>query len=173
MERSSIINNIKLREIRMEDAEYFALYINNRNIIKNFRDAFPQPYSVKDAIEFFTKCMADESPQNFIIEADGHCIGEIGYDRQTDVERFSAEIGYWIAEPYWNKGIMTDIINRFSQYVFENTEIIRLYATVFEPNKASIKALEKAGFEKVGQMRKAVFKNDKFLDMVMLELIRE
>ena len=108
-----------------------------------------------------------------VIEADCHCIGETGYDRQTDVERYSAEIGYWIAEPYWNKGIMTDIINRFAQYVFENTDIIRLYANVFEPNKASIKALEKAGFEKVGLMKKAVCKNGKFVDMVILEKIKE
>ena len=171
--KKSSIGNIKLREILMEDAEYFALYVNNENIIKNFRDAFPRPYRVNDAVEFFTKCLAKERPENLIKEADGHCIGEIGYDRQSDVERYSAEIGYWIAEPYWNKGIMTDIINRFAQYVFENTDIIRLYANVFEPNKASIKALEKAGFEKVGLMKKAVFKNGKFVDMVMLEKIKE
>ena len=167
------ISCIRLREPRIEDAAPFALYVNNENIIRNFRDAFPQPYTVNDAEEFLTKCVAKGYPENFIIDADGLCIGEIGYDIQTDVERFSAEIGYWVAEPYWNKGVMTKILNDFAQYIFSETKIVRLYANVFGFNTASMKVLEKAGFDKVGIMKKAVFKNGEFMDMVMYEKVKE
>ena len=156
---------IELRLCDIKYAESFTKHINNYNVYRNFRDAFPKPYKIEDAYDFLSNCAQKENPENFIIDYKGECIGEIGFSISTDVERFSAEIGYWIGESFWNKGIMTNVLKKFSDYVFNNTSIQRLYANVFESNPSSMKVLEKAGFTRVGIMKRAIYKDDKFMDL--------
>jgi len=155
---------VKLRELHLSDKSQLAKLASNKNIWINLRDAFPYPYSESDA-EYFINLVTEEKPkQNFGIEYDGVLCGVIGIIIQKDVYRKSAEIGYWIGEPYWEKGIGTKAIELITNYGFVDLKLIRIHAGVFEFNTASMKALEKNGYKKEGISRKAIIKNDKVLD---------
>jgi RimJ/RimL family protein N-acetyltransferase len=161
-----------LRPWQSEDVPSLVLNANNIKIWNNTRDSFPHPYTEEDA-EYYIRYVSNKSPQqDFAIEVNGQAVGGIGIVPQSDVERFSAEIGYWLGESYWNKGIATQVILTFSEYVFAHTNIVRLFACVYEYNLSSARVLEKAGFRKVGVLRKAAFKNNRFVDMFYYERIR-
>lgn len=132
------------------------------------RDMFPNPYTKECAVDFIKRA---ESMQNiFAIVVDNKAVGNIGYFPQNDIERFNAEIGYWIGESYWGTGIMTNVLKTLTNHIFTTTDMIRLFATAFETNPASMKVLEKAGFTKVGVLKKAAVKNNEVLDMHYFEL---
>ena len=136
------------------------------------RDGFPSPYTEEDAREYIESTLSKGCVQDFAIVIDGKAIGGIGFIPQSDVERYSAEIGYWLGEPYWGQGIMSGIVFRFVEYIFTTTELVRLYASVFDYNTASRRVLEKCGFRLVGIMRKAVRKNDRWVDMCCYEMLK-
>ena len=115
---------------------------------------------------------AKENIHDFCIEVNGEAVGSIGFVPATDVERFSAEVGYWIGEPFWNQGIVTDALKEAINYYFEHTDKVRVFAVVFEHNSPSMRVLEKVGFTKVGIMQKAIFKNDNFTNAHYYELIK-
>ena len=130
------------------------------------------PYTETDA-DAFIKYASEQVEQNeYCIEANHEAIGNIGFVRGTDVERFNAEVGYWISETYWNKGLATAALERAIEHYFQHTDVIRLYATVYEHNAASMRVLEKAGFQKAGIHRKACFKNGQFIDAHYYELLK-
>jgi RimJ/RimL family protein N-acetyltransferase len=109
--------------------------------------------------------MAEASPiVNLAIDMDGACIGGIGLILNSDVYVYSAEIGYWLGEPFWNQGIATEAVRQMIEYCFYYFDIIRIYAEVFEINKASMRVLEKNGFYLEGVRRKAVYKNAVLMD---------
>lgn len=114
-----------------------------------------------------------EGVHDFCIEVNGKAVGNIGFMPESDVQRFNAEVGYLIGEPYWNQGIMTEALQDAIRYYFESTPIVRVFAFVFEHNAASMRVLEKAGFNKTGIMRKAIYKNECFLDAHYYELLAE
>ena len=103
----------------------------------------------------------------------GEAIGNIGFVRGTDVERFNAEVGYWISERYWNQGITSEALADAIQYYFEHTEVIRIFATVYEYNLASMRVLEKVGFKKTGIFRKACYKTDDSSMRIILEIVAD
>ena len=152
--------NYTLRTWQTEDAASLAQYLNNKNIWNNCRDGLPYPYSQEDANVFLAMVQAKENIHDFCIEVNG------------EVERFSAEVGYWIGEPFWNQGIVTDALKKAINYYFEHTDKIRVFAVVFEHNSPSMRVLEKVGFTKVGIMQKAIFKNDNFMNAHYYELIK-
>ena len=116
---------------------------------------------------------AKENIHDFCIEIKRRKQSEISvFIPATDVERFSAEVGYWIGEPFWNQGIVTDALKKAINYYFEHTDKIRVFAVVFEHNSPSMRVLEKVGFTKVGIMQKAIFKNDNFMNAHYYELIK-
>lgn len=156
--------NFLLRPLRMSDKDSMAKYANNYNIWKNVRDRFPHPYTIDDAITFLSHKENETPVTDFCIEFDQECIGVIGFILQTDVHRKSAEFGYWLGEPFWGKGIATTAAKRLAQYVFEQFDIVRLYAGVFEWNKASARVLEKAGFRFECVFEKAIFKDNRLSD---------
>ena len=159
-----IENGVKLRAFVESDYPKVALLCNNKNISDNLRDLMPFPYTEKDAITFISFCM-DQNPQvNFAIDYKGNLAGCIGLVLQKDIYRLSAELGYWIGEPYWGKGIATQAVKMISLYAFGQLNLIRLYAGVFDLNKASQRVLEKTGFQLEGILRKAVIKNNCILD---------
>lgn len=151
--------SIKLRPLEKADKTWIAVLLNNKKICDNLRDLIPFPYTEKDAI-FFINAMKDGNPATvFGIEYNGECCGVISLIPQKDVYSKSAEIGYWLGEPFWNKGILTTAVRLITEYGFQQLSFVRLFAGVFEYNPASMKVLEKNGYKKEGVFEKSIFKN--------------
>jgi ribosomal-protein-alanine N-acetyltransferase len=148
-----------LRPLQLTDKDDLVRYGNNKKIWRNMRDIFPHPYLPADAEAFVNRMTSQQPAMVFCIEYNNECVGVIGCFPQSDVYRKTAEIGYWLAEPFWSKGIMTTAVKKICEYVFENFDIVRIYAGVFEWNKPSMKVLEKAGFKYEGTGEKNVFKD--------------
>ena len=156
---------LRLRNWQREDIISLAQLANNRNIADNLRDRFPHPYTLKDAEDWIELNEKRDPATNFAIEADGDLVGGCGIVLMQDVYRCSAEIGYWIAEPFWGKGIATAAIKMLLGKIKNNfPDIIRVYAEIFEHNKASMKVLEKNGFHLESIRKKAVIKNNIIMD---------
>ena len=156
--------DVALRKFKQSDAIRMQELANNEKISLNLRDAFPHPYSLSDAREFIANAMKQDPATIFAIEYKGEYVGNIGLGPGGDVYRKSAEIGYFIGEPYWNKGITTRAVNLITKYGFEELGIIRIHTGIFEYNTASMRVLEKCGFEKDGVFKAAIFKNGKMWD---------
>ncbi|MBN1927805.1 MAG: GNAT family N-acetyltransferase, partial [Prolixibacteraceae bacterium] len=150
--------NVSIRPFRKSDAPRLAELANNKKIFDNLRDGFPHPYTLADA-EKFIEIFQDQKPvQVFAIEYEGEYAGNIGLHVGEDVYRKSAEIGYFLGEPYWNKGIMTKAVKLIVEYGFKHLDIVRIYTGVFDYNHASQKVLEKCGFTKEAVFKKAIYK---------------
>src|ERR1700741_4978941 len=127
---------IRLRPLKQEDQKILALLANNKNIADNLRDYFPFPYTERHADEFIHLTEKLNSQTTFAIEFDGNFCGVIGLIPQQDVYRKTAEIGYWIGEPYWNKGIATVTVKLLTDYGFNHLDLIRIHTGIFEYNQA-------------------------------------
>jgi ribosomal-protein-alanine N-acetyltransferase len=158
--------NIKLRALQLTDAKRLAELANNEKISRNLRDGFPNPYTLADAENFLEKFADQDTVTYFGIEYNGEHVGNISLVPGQDIYRKSAEIGYFIGEPYWNKGIVTTAVNLITEYGFKQLGIIRIHTGVFEYNTASMRVLEKCGFTKDGVFRKSVFKQNKIWNEV-------
>ena len=163
----------RIREWRPEDAASLARHADNRNIWRNVRDHFPHPYTVADAETWIQRTTSERPPTQLAIEVDGEAAGGIGVFLQRDVERRSAELGYWLGEAHWGRGLMTEAVRRFTAAVFDAFDLLRIYAVVFEWNPASCRVLEKAGFALEGRLRKAVVKDGVVLDQFLYAAVRE
>lgn len=161
-----------LRPWNIGDSKSLVKYANNINVWNNVRDYFPHPYNENDAKTFIDLVSGKPFIQEMAIEINNEAVGGLGFIPMTDVERLNAEIGYWVGEPFWNKGIVTEAVAAFIDYIFLNTDIIRLYATIFEFNIASMKVLEKNGFSKIGILKRAAIKNGKIIDLHYYELLK-
>ncbi|MGM0620542.1 MAG: GNAT family N-acetyltransferase [Bacteroidota bacterium] len=166
------MNQVHLRPLQPGDAPRLAELANNKNISNNLRDGFPHPYSLSDAEVFIESCKNQDPVQVFAIEYNGEFVGNIGIHPADDVYRKSAEIGYFIGEPYWDKGIATQAVKQMVEYVFSHFDIVRIYTGIFEYNIASQRVLEKCGFKKEAVFEKAVFKNNQLWGEVRYALIK-
>lgn len=155
---------ISLRPLKMRDKEAIASLANNKELWDNLRDIMPHPYTLKDAEFYIDMMTSDDSPPTFAIDLDGQFIGVIGLVPQTDVYRKTAEIGYWLGQPYWGKGIMSEAVQLLTNYGLHELGFIRIHAGIFEYNVGSMKVLEKCGYQKDGIFKKSIFKNDKIWD---------
>lgn len=164
----------KLREWRLGDAKSLSELLNNKKILDNLRDGLPFPYTESDACEYITAMLkADQnSVFAFAVEYRGVVAGSIGVFRQENIHAKTAEIGYYIGEKFWNKGIATFAVRSACDYIFENTDIIRIYAEPFARNFASCKVLEKSGFQYEGTLRSNAVKNGVIEDMKMYAIIK-
>ncbi len=148
-----------VRPWRASDAASLVRHANNLNVAKQLRDRFPHPYSRQDAQRFLKFTVGAEEPTNLAIEVDGAAVGGIGYVRHTDVERYSAEIGYWLGESYWRRGIVTEALVLMTVHLFERVNLLRLLALPFADNLGSIRVLEKAGYVREATLRSSAVKN--------------
>ncbi|WP_281616169.1 GNAT family protein [Flammeovirga sp. SubArs3] len=164
---------ISLRKLQKEDRTIIVELINNRKILDNLRDRIPYPYSLSDADFFIDLTHKEEQQNTFAITYNGDFCGVIGLIRLEDIHRLNAEIGYWIGEKYWNKGIITEAIEQVTQYGFETLQLERIFAGVFDYNKGSMKALEKNGFQLEGIHRRAIVKNDVIYDEHLYAKLKE
>lgn len=164
----------KIRFWKIEDAPSLAKALNNRKIQNKLRDGLPFPYTVENAEEFITTMLSSNSENiyAFAITVDDKAAGSIGVFRQDNIHFRTAEIGYYVAEQYWGKGIGTSAVKQACSYIFKYTDIIRIYAEPFADNIASCRILEKSGFVCEGVLRKNAVKNGKIIDMKMYGLVK-
>ena len=165
--------NILLRNFKESDKFQIAEICNNKNIWNNVRDFLPSPYTVQDAEDFIKLCQDENLQTNFVIEFEGNYVGSVGLTLQKDIYRLNAEIGYLIGEQYWNKGIATAAVNLIVDYAFNNLDLIRIYASVFDFNKGSQRVLEKSGFKLDCIFEKSIIKNNKIIDEYRYSKINE
>jgi len=156
-----------IRSWSLDDAAAVQRYANNRKIWLNVRDAFPHPYTLKDAHAFLSHVTQNEAQTTFAIATAAEAIGCIGLRLGTDVHARTAELGYWLGEPFWGRGIMSEAVMRFTRYGFDELQLVRIFAEPFETNRASARVLEKAGFVCEGQLRANVYKDGQFLDSLL------
>jgi len=156
--------NIILRKLQDSDLPVLAQLANNKKIWLNVRDLLPYPYTIDDA-KFFMNLIKDENPQvSFAIEFDKKFCGMIGLIPQTDIYRLTAEIGYWLGEPFWNKSIITKAVAMITDYGFDKLGLIRIHTGIFEYNIASMKVLEKNGYKKDCVFEKSIIKDGKIIN---------
>jgi len=156
--------NVILREWKRSDAAALARIANNKKVWDNVRDRLPHPYTKKDAKEWLALVKKQNITTTFCVEVDGEMAGSIGFTLKEDVYRKNAEIGYFIGEEYWGKGVATEAVRQLMNYIQKNFDLVRIYAEVFEYNRASMKVLEKNGFYLECIRKKAAIKNDMILD---------
>jgi [ribosomal protein S5]-alanine N-acetyltransferase len=159
-----VLSRCTVRNWHTSDAESITRYANNRNVWINVRDAFPFPYKLKDAKDFLRAALSVNPNTSFAIERNGEAIGSIGVIRKTDVYSRSAEIGYWIGEPFWGRGIATEALCAMTYWAVREFNLIRVFAGVFAWNQASARVLEKAGYQLEGAQRSHVTKDGKITD---------
>ena len=164
----------QLRKWRAEDTANLAAALNNRNILKNLRDGLPYPYTKKDADDFIAAMLGADADETyaFAIAVEDNVIGSIGAFRKDNIHRCTAEMGYYIAEPFWGKGLGTSAIQLMCRYLFGHTDLIRIFAEPFAYNLASCRILEKNGFICEGTLRSNAVKDGKILDMRMYSLLK-
>ena len=164
----------KIRKWELSDATDLATALSNKKIQDNLRDGLPYPYTEQDGTDYISAMLSADENETFAfaITVDNKVIGSIGVFRQVNIHRQTAELGYYIAEEYWGKGIMTEAVKQICEYVFENSDIIRIYAEPFAYNAASCRVLEKAGFQYEGTLRCNAVKNGKGIDMKMYSLLK-
>ena len=164
----------KIRRWTLDDASNLAEALNNKNILANLRDGLPYPYTINDARDFITAMLnADgKTTYAFAITVEDQAVGSIGVFRKDNIHFRTAEMGYYVSERYWGKGIGTSAVKQICEYIFVNTDIIRIYAEPFSYNIASCRILEKSGFMYEGMLRKNAVKNGIILDMNMYSIIK-
>lgn len=158
-----------LRPWKPGDEESLVRHANNRAVWRNLRDAFPHPYTIADA----RRWIEIANPKtNFAIVVDSGAVGGIGLVLRDDVFRRSAGIGYWLGEEYWGRGIVTEAVGAVTDYAFATFDLCRVYAGVFEWNPASMRVLEKSGYEFEGRMKKSVTKDGENIDELIYAIVR-
>lgn len=164
----------KIRKWKLSDAADLAAAISNKKVQNNLRDGLPYPYTEQDGEDYISNMLSSNEDETFAfaIIADNKVIGSIGVFRQENIHRQTAELGYYISEEYWGKGITTEAVKQICEYVFSHSDIIRIYAEPFAYNTASCRVLEKAGFQYEGTLRNNAVKNGKVIDMKMYSLLK-
>jgi ribosomal-protein-alanine N-acetyltransferase len=168
------LSNCTVRAYNKADAEALAQAANNPKIARWMQDTFPNPYTIEDAKSWVHIASAMSKPLDYAIcEPGGTAIGGVGLKARDNIHYRTMEIGYWLSEDYWHRGIASQVAAAFSNWAFENFDhVVRLEAEVYEGNLASCRVLEKAGFEFEGRQRAAVEKLGKILDTFTYVKIR-
>ena len=163
-----------IRRWRMSDAGDLAAALTNKKVLDNLRDGLPFPYTEKDGLDYIGAMLSADENETFAfaVTVDDRAIGSITVLRKDNIHRRTAELGYYIAEEYWGRGIMTEAVRQICGYVFNNSDIVRIYAEPFAFNTASCRVLEKAGFRFEGVLKSNAVKNGEIVDMKMYALVR-
>ena len=162
-----VLERCTIRPWQMDDAESLARHANNRKVWIALRDIFPHPYTIEDAHTFLRSVINSEPITAFCVEVNGAAVGGIGIRIGPDVHRQTAELGYWLSEEFWRRGIMTEAVVAFTDFCFEKFQLRRIYAEPFGNNSASTRVLEKAGFIFEGRLKNNVLKDGKLLDSLL------
>lgn len=156
--------DVLFRSWKPGDAPALAAVADNKKIWDMLRNRFPHPYTLKAAEDWISFCNSGTQTEHFCIEYNGQVCGGIGFIPGTDIDRLSAEMGYFIGEPFWGKGIATRAVSQFVPYLFEQFSFKRVFSIVFANNPASMKVLQKNGFTLEQIRKRSVFKNGILMD---------
>ena len=162
-----------LRSWKPDDLDSLVLYGNNPHIAQYLTDKFPNPYTPEKAKAFIAHNTKEKTPNVLAIDVEGEAVGAIGIHPQSDIECKNAEMGYWLAEPFWGKGIMSEAIQHMVNYGFQHWDINRIFARPFGTNIGSQRALEKAGFVLEARFSKTFFKKGEYLDELVYAVRKE
>jgi RimJ/RimL family protein N-acetyltransferase len=166
------IGEHRIRPYESGDVAALVKYGNNYKVWKNLRDRFPHPYTRAHAIDWIRHTRRQQHGRDLAIATAVELIGGIGIHVQDDVHRRSAEIGYWLGESFWGRGIATRAVDAMTDHAFATLPVVRIYANVFEGNPASVRVLEKVGYEYEGRLRKSVYKDGKLIDQLVYGIVR-
>ena len=161
-----------VREWQRDDEASLIRCANNRNVWRNLTDRFPSPYTQAEARAWLRSLTSEAKPTHWAIEVDTTAVGGIGVDLYDGADRKSAHFGYWLAEPYWGRGIMTAAVGATAEYALSHFGLVRLEAPVFEWNPASMRVLEKCGFVRERVLRRSAFKEGRLIDQILYTLAR-
>jgi RimJ/RimL family protein N-acetyltransferase len=161
------LTGAEVRTWLASDAESLAVHADNRKIWRNLRDAFPHPYTLQDAHAFIRSAVARTPESFFAIAVGRQAVGGIGFTLHGDVERVSAEVGYWLGEAFWGQGIVTEALRAVTQYAVQTHGLTRVYAVPYEWNVASFRVLEKAGYVAEARLRRSAIKDGRVIDQVL------
>ena len=164
--------NFTLRPWNLKDLDSLVKHANNNNIAKNMTDQFPHPYTEENGKLFIDFATKNNPVHIFAIDVNGEAVGGIGIHPQADIYRKNAELGYWLAEPFWGKGIITKAIPQMLDFAFKTYPITRVYARPYGTNTASQRVLEKSGFKLEARLEKTIFKNGEALDELIYSVKR-
>lgn len=160
----------QLRAWTPADLDSLVAYANNFNIAKNLTNQFPHPYTPENGRAFIEMARNSTPTRIFAIEIGGQASGGIGLHPQSDIQCRNAELGYWLAEPFWGNGVITRAIGQVVAYGFQHFDIDRIFARPFGPNLASQRVLEKAGFVLEARFEQTLFKNGEYLDELVFAI---
>ena len=166
------LGDVRVRSWRRDDLDALLRHANNPKIAANLRDQFPYPYTRRDAHEYLNYVRSKDVPTAIAVEYAGEAAGGIAFKMGIDIARLSSELGYWLAETHWSKGLMTRAVTAATDWAFDNYRIVRIFATTFSHNVGSVRVLEKAGFEREGLLRRSAIKNGEVLDQIMYAKVR-
>ncbi|NUO61932.1 MAG: GNAT family N-acetyltransferase [Gemmatimonadaceae bacterium] len=165
-----------LRPFRPGDEESVARHANDRRVAIQLRDRFPHPYTIDDAHEWVSAASTLDPVTTFAITLPGdddETIGGIGLLPGSDIERIAAEVGYWLGVRFWNRGLTTAALRAITAYGFETLALERIFALPFATNVASVRVLEKAGYQREGLLRRSAIKEGVVMDQAVYAKIRE
>jgi RimJ/RimL family protein N-acetyltransferase len=166
------LDEVRVRSWRKDDLKSLVQHANNAKIAANLRDQFPHPYTRRDGIDFLEYAHTQEPECSFAIELANEAVGGVGFLLGRDIARMSAEMGYWLAEQFWGRGIATQVVGAMSEWALDNYRLTRVFAMAFAHNTGSTRVLEKAGFEREGVMRRSAVKNGVVLDQILFAKVR-
>jgi RimJ/RimL family protein N-acetyltransferase len=163
------LGDCEIRDFLVQDAPSLARNANSPKIAAQLRDRFPHPYTEKHALEWITEALGREPPSVFAIAEGDEVVGGIGFELQGELR--TAELGYWLAESRWGRGIASRAVQAVTDWAFDELGLLRIFARVFEGNPASTRVLEKAGFRFEGRLRMSAVKGRRLLDELLYSRI--
>jgi len=161
----------EVRSWKRGDVPSLVVHANNDRIARQLRDGFPHPYTARDGRSFIRRMRSEHPETAFAIAVSGQAVGGIGFVLRPDVERVSAEIGYWLGESFWGRGIVTDALVAVTRYAVATHGLTRVFAVPFATNAASCRVLEKAGYTREAWLRRSAIKDGVIIDQVQYAFI--
>ena len=166
------LGDLQIRSWRKGDLDALVRHANNAKIACNLRDQFPHPYTRRDGKDYLDFVLRVEQETSFALEYEGEAVGGVGFLLGVDIARMSAEMGYWLSEMYWGRGLATRAAMAASDWAFDHYRLTRVFAQVFSHNLASMRVLEKAGFHCEGVLCRSAVKNGVILDQMLYAKVR-
>lgn len=161
-----------LRPWRRDDLDSLVVHANDPEVTRATADRFPHPYTHEDGERFLSGDVVDFDEPVFAIAIDGRACGGIGAHPGRAERAHVAEFGYWLGRTHWGRGVMTRVVGVYAPWVMRELSLHRLQAGVYDINPASVRVLQKCGFDEEGVQRCAVIKHGRVHDLRMFAKTR-